>query len=198
MATDRQIAANRRNANKSTGPRSRAGKKRAGGNAYQHGLTASVISSAALAKQIEKLARKIAGSTDDEILLKHARDAAYAEIDLARVRRTKVALIERASAVGTLDCLRVFNCPREVSQFLSSIDRGETPTLPQRVDPLATMPSQEVERTAEAMRRALPHLIKLGRYESRAAARRDKAIRQITKRTKIADFASRIDRLVDE
>jgi hypothetical protein len=42
------------------------------------------------------------------------------------------------------------------------------------------MPSEELERTAEAVRRALPELIKLDRYESRAAARRDKAIRNIT------------------
>ena len=53
MATERQIAANRRNASKSTGPRSRAGKKRARQNAYQHGLTTSLHSSAAVAEQVE-------------------------------------------------------------------------------------------------------------------------------------------------
>src|SRR6187551_3129741 len=102
MATDRQIAANRGNASLSTGPRSRSGRKRAGGNATVHGLTANLLSNAALGEQVEKLAREIAGPADDAILLQYARDAAYAEIDLARVRRIKVALIERASAVGTL------------------------------------------------------------------------------------------------
>ena len=47
MASDRQIAANRRNARKSTGPRSGAGKKRARRNAYRHGLTLSVTSALA-------------------------------------------------------------------------------------------------------------------------------------------------------
>ena len=39
MATDRQTAANRQNAAKSTGPRSRAGKQRSAQNARCHGLT---------------------------------------------------------------------------------------------------------------------------------------------------------------
>ena len=41
MATTRQIAANRRNAIKSTGPKSRAGKQRVRNNALKHGLAAS-------------------------------------------------------------------------------------------------------------------------------------------------------------
>jgi hypothetical protein len=54
--------------------------------------------------------------------------------------------------------------------------------MPQRIVPLATMPTEEPERTAEAIRRALPELAKLDRYESRAVARRDHAIRQIVKK----------------
>jgi hypothetical protein len=53
--------------------------------------------------------------------------------------------------------------------------------MPHPVDPSATMPTEGVERTAEAIRRALPELVKLDRYESRAAARRDKAVQQFTK-----------------
>src|SRR3954453_8612384 len=178
MATERQIAANRANASKSTGPRSRAGRKRAAGNATVHGLTANLLSSATLAEQVEKLAREIAGSTDDAILLQYARDAAYAEIDLARVRRIKGALIQRVSAVGTLDG-PLFENVRGVRKILDMLARGE---LPERIYPLATMPSGELERTAEALRRVLPELTKLARYESRAAARRDKALRAITRR----------------
>ena len=160
MATERQIAANRRNASRSTGPRSRAGRKRAGGNATVHGLTANLLSNFALAEQVEKLACQIAGSADDAILLQYARDAAYAEIDLARVQQIKVALIERASAVGTLDG-PIFDHVRGVRKILDMLARGE---LPRRTDPLATMPSGEIERTAEALRRALPQLTKLARY----------------------------------
>src|SRR3954470_10414323 len=177
MATERQIAANRANASKSTGPRSRAGRKRAASNATVHGLGANLVFNSALTEQFEKLAREIAGSVEDAILLQYARDAAYAEIDLARVRRIKLALIERVSAIGTLD-RPVFENVRGVRKILDMLARGE---LPRRIDPLATMPSGELERTAEAVRRALPELIKLHRYESRAAARRDKALREITR-----------------
>jgi hypothetical protein len=103
MASERQIAANRRNARKSSGPRSGAGRKRASRNAYRHGLTLSITSTAAFAKQLDKLARKIAGNTDDAITLERAREIAQAELELARVRRAKVALIERASAFGELE-----------------------------------------------------------------------------------------------
>jgi hypothetical protein len=181
MATERQIAANRRNAGKSTGPRSRAGKKRARSNAYRHGLTTAFVPNATLASQIEKLARKIAGNTRDEIVLELARDAAYAEIELARVRRVKVALIERAAALAALETPRLFNSAQEAIRFLNSVVQGKTPAMPNPVDCSATMPTEEVDRTAEAIRRALPELVKLDRYESRAAARRDKVVRQIIK-----------------
>jgi hypothetical protein len=36
------------------------------------------------------------------------------------------------------------------------------------------------KRTSEAVRRALPDLLRLNRYERRAAARRDRAIRALT------------------
>jgi hypothetical protein len=97
---------------------------------------------------------------------------------LIRLGRIKVALIERVSAIGTLD-RPVYENVRGVRKVLDMIGRGE---LPQRIDPLATMPPRELERTAEALRRALPELTKLDRYESRAAARRDKALREITRR----------------
>jgi hypothetical protein len=43
------------------------------------------------------------------------------------------------------------------------------------------MPEPEPDRTLEAMRRVMPELVKLVRYEKRAAGRRDRAIRQIAR-----------------
>lgn len=43
MATDKQIAANRRNAKKSTGPKTEDGKLRSRQNAFRHGLTAQTV-----------------------------------------------------------------------------------------------------------------------------------------------------------
>jgi len=155
MASERQIAANRCNARNSTGPRSTSGRKRASQNAFRHGLTKR-ISSAEFDREVETLARQIAGDTEDKLKIELARDAAEAELELVRVRRVKVALIERVTAFGGFDA----------------------------VDPLPAMPSQEPQRTAEAVRRALPDLLKLYRYESRAITRRDRAIRAIARRSK--------------
>src|SRR5580658_7416549 len=93
MATERQIAANRRNARKSTGPRSGAGKKRASRSSYRHGLSARIAPGTGRAKRIEQLARQIAGDAADVLSLERARSAAQAEFDLADARQAKVALI---------------------------------------------------------------------------------------------------------
>jgi hypothetical protein len=173
MASERQIAANRRNARKSTGPGSGAGKTRARRNAYRHGLTLSITATAEYAKQLETLVRKIAGDTKDAVKLERARAIAQAELEVARVRRAKVALIERASAFGELD--RPRPSVSELIRLLNAFQRGRL-INPKPIDASATMPSQEPDRSAEAVRRILPELCKLDRYERRAAARRDQAV----------------------
>jgi hypothetical protein len=111
MAIERQIAANRRNARNSTGPRSTSGRKRASQNAFRHGLT-KCISSAEFDLEVETLARQIAGDTEDKLKIELARGAAEAELELARVRRVKVALIERVTAFGRFDSLSASLPPR--------------------------------------------------------------------------------------
>jgi hypothetical protein len=179
MASERQIAANRRNARKSTGPRSAAGKKRAGRNAYRHGLSVSMCSNAAFAKELDRLVREIAGDTKDAIALERARALAQAELDLARVRRAKVALIERASAFGELDPPQLFGTVTQIIRAIRALERGRISSLPEPINSSATMPSQEPYRLAEAVRRVLPELRKLARYEHRAAMRRDQAVRAL-------------------
>jgi hypothetical protein len=55
--------------------------------------------------------------------------------------------------------------------------------VPKPIDHLATMPSLEPDRSAEAIRRALPELLKLDRYERRASAVRDRAVYNLAKVT---------------
>jgi hypothetical protein len=182
VATERQIAANRRNARKSTGPRSSAAKRRTRRNSYRHGLTASVFSNAERTKRIERLARKIAGKATDVVMLEYARDAAQAEFDLARIRRVKVALIERMSALGELQAPQAFQSVSDVKEFLKALDEGKA-IVPVQVDAAATLPATEPERLAAAVRRALPELRKLDRYERRAALLRERSVRAIKDRT---------------
>jgi hypothetical protein len=179
MASEGQIAANRHNASKSSGPRSRGGKRRASRNAYRHGLSLGITSNAAFAKQLEKLARRIAGGDEDARILDRARVAAQAELDLARIRRAKIALIERVLAFGNLDLPQAFPSVADAVRLLNAIKAGRVPAMPEQVDFSATIPTLEPDRSAEAVRRALPELLKFERYERRAAARRDRAIRYI-------------------
>jgi hypothetical protein len=193
MASERQIAANRRNAQKSTGPRRSAAKKRTSQNAYRHGLTVSPLANPALAKRLDKLARLIAGDSKSEIVLDHARAAAQAELDLARVRQVKIALIKSVAALGALDAPQDIGAVVKAWLYLElalagTAPRGRPPAIKEPVDPLATMPAEEPGRTAEAVRRALPELLKLDRYESRAVARRDRAMREIVKRRSRGDL----------
>ena len=51
--------------------------------------------------------------------------------------------------------------------------------VPKPIEPPVPLPPQEPDRSAEALRRALPELLKLDRYERRALSRRDRAVRQL-------------------
>jgi hypothetical protein len=176
MSTDRQIAGNRRNARRSTGPRSAAGRKRSSRNSFRHGLAAGVAATAERIKYIERLARKIAGASTDVVTLGEARTFAQAAFELAQIRRVKVALISRVMAFGGFETPDQFeSLDQQVKQLLRWLKRGEL--VPLKRAEIPAMPTTDPECTAEAMRRALPELIKLGRYERRAATRRARALR---------------------
>ena len=179
MASERQISANRRNAKKSTGPQTDGGKKRAGRNAFRHGLAARIILGDAVGKQVEEFARSIAGDTESPIKLAYAHTAAEAELELARVRRAKVALIERVARLGHIDPPEACSKTRRLGLYpkFGGLAGASWPFKPFELPD--SMPLQEPERSAEAIRRSLPELLKLDRYERRAASRRDRAVREL-------------------
>ena len=170
MVTARQIAANRRNAHRSTGPRSRAGRKRSSRNSFRHGLAAGVITNAERIKHIERLARKIAGATTDIVTLECARTIAQAEFDLAQVGRVKVAVMSRITLFGRSGTAAASQSPGQRT-------RGEA----ERVG-TSGMPTTQPDGTADAIQMALSELIRLDRYERRAAARRARALHILLER----------------
>jgi hypothetical protein len=95
VASDKQIAANRRNALKSTGPKTKAGKRAVSRNAYRHGLSA-LANFEQSSEATDSLARSIAAGSTNEIIFYHARIAARAHLDLARIAQLKKGLIKRA------------------------------------------------------------------------------------------------------
>ena len=177
MASDRRLQANRLNAQKSTGPRSRAGKQRAARNAYRHGLAAA--SRVTTTEDIDVLARMIAGESDNPLVREHARDAAQAVSDLKAIGRIRAALVERASVLGTMERPKLFESIRDIKSFLSSIAMGETPELPARGELPAPKSTQSEECMGEAVRVAIKELANLHRYEARAAGRRNRAVKEI-------------------
>jgi hypothetical protein len=179
MATERQVAANRRNAAKSTGPRTSAGKRRIRRNSYRHGLSVGAAGRLESAEHVESQARKIAGAGADALMLEQARCMVQAQLDLIQIRRMKASLIQRIAEFGEFDIADPLRTSRDVMRMLKSMYRG-LPSL--SVAPAPNMPSAEPDRTAEAMRRVLPELLKLDRYERSAAARRDKATRLLADR----------------
>ena len=91
MTSRRQCAANRRNAAKSTGPRSQAGKAIARLNARLHGLAAPARAEPGADQEIERLAQAIVKQAGQVELLQFAVKIAEAEIDLRRIRRARAA-----------------------------------------------------------------------------------------------------------
>lgn len=85
MATQRQIEANRKNAQKSTGPRSLAGKASSSRNAIKHGLASASLLDAQAAARLTLLEDALSKTYSRF----RARQIASAELRLARIREVR-------------------------------------------------------------------------------------------------------------
>jgi hypothetical protein len=181
MASERQIAANRVNASKSTGPRSNTGKRRSSSNSLRHGLSRRVGGNA----ELDLLAREFVEDECDAGSLELARTMVRAHLDLLRIREIKQDLKQRMYTHGSLHPLRRFrSVSAEINYILKA--RLDRPLhLPPSSDGLSALSFLDEERTAEAMRRLLPELARLERYERRAFNAKHKALR------KLADYRLR-------
>jgi hypothetical protein len=91
MTSDRKAASNRKNSQKSTGPRSEVGRRNSRRNALRHGLAVAIGTDPSFSKDIEALAKILAGGSGTQTVGELARQAAEAEIDLLRIRRLRAA-----------------------------------------------------------------------------------------------------------
>ena len=94
MTSPRQIAANRRNASRSTGPVTVQGKARASRNARRHGLSVPGYRASAVAADIGEFALQLVGDAASRTEIDLARAAAEAQLELARIGREKQLLLE--------------------------------------------------------------------------------------------------------
>jgi hypothetical protein len=155
MTSQARIEANRRNARRSTGPCTAAGKARARHNARRHGLSVSVLADPLVFADVEQLAGALAGVTGDAARLKQARRFAEAEFELLRVRAARFGLM-------MADTTKVA-CEK-------STVAGESPSQGTRGD---------ADGGAEKILANLTELERLDRYEGRAMSRRKKALRAL-------------------
>ena len=177
MTSERKIRANRQNARASTGPKTANGRARSARNALRHGLSLSVLLSAALCRDVDALARELAAPDAKAHVLERARRLAETQIDLCRVRYAQHHLLSSklsdpyyeshadARKKGALlrACLKndLANTP------LPSVIVNFVTTTPQGPEKCALILSQEHKLRA------------LDRYERRALSRRKFAIRKL-------------------
>ena len=66
MASEKQIAANRANAQRSTGPRTAVGKMKSSRNAYQHGLSGPLPFDPMTSAKVDAIAQALVGGDEGE------------------------------------------------------------------------------------------------------------------------------------
>jgi len=100
MASSKQIAANRRNARKSTGPKSVRGRSRSSRNALRHGLAVAVEADPQVRDEVKKLAKAIAAAAGLARPGEAVHSFAEAEFDLLRIGKLKSAVLNEAGFVA--------------------------------------------------------------------------------------------------
>lgn len=149
MASARKTAANRANAQASSGPKTVQGKARVARNALRHGLSTLIATDPALSREADALAREIAGDTENPRILSTARAVAEAQIEIARIRRARYQLL---------------------SAYIEQA-QPEAPTAPRS--------SNSADRVTAALQTLAVSLMKIDRYERRSFSRRKFAIRKL-------------------
>lgn len=197
MTSERQHAANRRNALRSTGPRTVLGKATSRQNALRHGLSARLGTDSEEDEQIEALARILAGREPSSGKLQYARIAASASLQIARIRALRTTLLEPAarerevfswSMPRRVRWQRHYKASNEGLEQLAvevSKDIGDERSFGarffqlaaplQRNPPIPTGP----EAPLVILERFISKIVKLDRYEDRELSRRRAALRAL-------------------
>src|SRR5262245_52321946 len=97
MPSDRKIAANQQNSQRSTGPRTALAKKRIRRNALRHGLAATLVNAPGVPAETDRLAQAICSSDAGPAQREQAQIIAECELLLLRVRAARVGIFEDIS-----------------------------------------------------------------------------------------------------
>jgi phage gp29-like protein len=122
MTTERQRAANRANATRSTGPKTRVGKARASQNAYRHGLSARL----ARDKTPEQLAERVQDIVDslpNQLDVTDALRVVSAQMDIESARSVGIRLLRQILDVEASRLMvekSIFSQLRNADRYLNS------------------------------------------------------------------------------
>jgi hypothetical protein len=179
MASQRQIEANRRNAQKSTGPKTEAGRARSRMNALTHGLSRKIPVSDPAPDPVPPLARAIAGEgvTAPDVLA-CAEQIAVESLLLRAIRRRREELLAWPPSPTSSVCPKVVY-PRESGAL--AVGRAESHRQacgPRRND--AELCDVSDPRTGKHNPDGiLRDLTRLERYERQATSRRSRALHRL-------------------
>jgi hypothetical protein len=163
VTTQRQIAANRANARKSTGPRTEQGKARASRNALSHGLSIPVLFDSGLSSHVKDLVPKIVGENSSAALLMTARAVAEAQVDIDRIRHARLGLLSGPLEDSDHDSAGVQKCKTVVSSEEPGRAKKVSVNLSNRVRALERL--ERYERRALSRRKAATRVFDAARDE---------------------------------
>jgi hypothetical protein len=126
MTSPRQVKANRRNAQASTGPVSKSGKQKASQNALKHGLGVPANRQAATAKLVLDLMTTLMNLGEACLLASDALELAQAEVDILRARQARSFVMDQLLSRPPTDT------SRDLGQQLARLDRYERRALSRR------------------------------------------------------------------
>jgi hypothetical protein len=120
MATEKQIAANRANAQKSTGPKTAAGRSKSSRNAFRHGLTAAMALDMTVSAKVDTIARML---TCDDEKMPAATEVAQAQLEVLRIRAVRADMTAK---------LTLASADAETLRRLAALDKYERQALTKR------------------------------------------------------------------
>jgi hypothetical protein len=189
------------------GPRGEAGKSRASRKTLRHGLAAISRHNPTLFPEVERMAKALCNGDTNPLLWEQALVIAENEMVLRSVRAERVAVIERLrDRSATPLTRRDSSLARAKARFRgvklkykwllrakaknAAIKNEQERTSPPEPQSGAAQPMGKQKQSRDefdAMRRAMPDLDRLARYERRAWSRWKRAIREFIRINSMSD-----------